>query len=143
MARPKKQPESAPLDTAKVLDPLQMTEEELRTYVTKLEKAVGAMAAAQEYAKPKPAKPWLDGEKRWVQIPRSPTNNVYTINGKRYVGRRLVDRLTWDSLREMHLRAVKSELSRMQTRGNLVPLHQLPLDDVSSRHQPVTIASIN
>ena len=68
--------------------------------------------------------------------------DFYTINGKRYVGRRLVDRSTWDSLNEMHLRAVKSELSRMQTRGNLVPLHQLPEDDVSSRHQPITIASI-
>ena len=143
MARPRKQQaESAPLDKAKVLDPSTMSEEELRAYVAKLEATVGSLAAAQATAKA-PPKPWLEDEKRWVQVPRSPTNDVYTINGKRYVGRRLIDRRTWDSLNEMHYRAVKSELSRMQTRGNLVPLHQLPLDDVSSRHQPVTIASIN
>lgn len=139
MARPKKQNEPAPLDKAKVLDPSQMSEEELRKYVTQLEHAVGAMAAK---AAPVAEKPWLEGEKRWVNIPRSPTNDIYTINGKSLVGRRLIARETWDSLNEMHLRAIKSELSRMQTRGNLVPLHQLPQDDVSSRTQPVTIASI-
>lgn len=141
MARPRKTSETAPLDEKKALpDPLKMTEEELRAYVAKLEAALGAQAAK---ASPAQAKPWLEGEKRWVFIPRSPTNDVYTINGKSFVGRRLVTRETWDSLNEMHTRAVKSELSRMQTRGNLVPAHQLPIDDISSRSQPVTIGSIS
>lgn len=140
MARPRKNPESAPsLDPKKVLDPSQMSEEELRAYVTKLEHALGNAAKQQTKSQ---EKDWLIGEKRWVMIPRTPTNEPLTINGKRYLGRCLVDRETWFTLLEMHSRAVNSELARMQTRGNMVSPHQLPFDDVSSRSQPQTIATL-
>ena len=122
------------------LDPATMTEDQLRAYVTRLETSLVASTAAQ--AKPAQFKDWEDGEKRWVMVPRTPTNEPLTINGKRYLGRCLVDRETWYTLLEMHGRAVQSELSRMQTRGNMVAPHQLPVDDVSSRSQPQTIASL-
>ncbi len=125
-----------------LIDPSTMSEEELRAYVAKLENSLTALTAQQAKAAPL-AKPWLEGEKRWVNIPPSPTNDVYTINGKPFIGRRLVDLPTWNSLQESHNKAIASEMARMQTRGNMVPLHMLPADDVSSRSQPVTIANLN
>jgi hypothetical protein len=116
-----------------------MSEEELRAYVGKLERALGAVS--QENTKVN-EQPWLPDEKRWVMIPRAGTNPV-TINGKAYVGRQYVTEQTWQSIQEIHNKAVQSELARMQSRGNLVAPHLLPLDDVSSRRQPVTIASLS
>lgn len=133
-------PRKSTKSAASTLDPEQMSPEELRAYVTKLE---AALTATQTQApKPAPEKPWGLHEKRWVMVPRTPTNDVIMICGKPYIGRCFVTRETWESIQEIHNKAVRSELARMQTRGNLVPPHLLPNDDVSSRQQPVTIANL-
>ena len=131
-------PDSKEFDLAKVLDPTQMSESELRAYVSKLELALGAAAAQNTKVT---EKPWRGSEKRWVVVP--PVNGqTLTINGKAYIGRMFLDRVTFDSVKESHQRAIKSELARMQTRGNLVPPHLLPADDLSSRSQALTIADL-
>ena len=121
------------------LDPATMTEDQLRAYVTKLEYALSATATQTKSLE---SDEWPMDEKRWVDIPRVGSNHVM-INGKAMVGRQLIDRHVWNMVCEMHRKAVQSELDRMASRGNLVQPHLLPRDDISSRHQPLTIASLN
>lgn len=132
-------PESTGESGVKPLDPALMSESELRAYISKLEKALSVAPIPTAGV---PETEWLDGEKRWVTVPRTLTNNIITICGKPYIGRMLVTRETWLSLQEIHNRATLSELSRMQARGNLVAPHLLPAEDISSRTQPITIANL-
>ena len=122
------------------LDPSTMTEDQLRTYVNRLEHALSAVSTTNQKVV---EKPWELDEKRWVNVPKTPTNDIITINGKPRYGRILVGREEWGTIQEMHGKAVNSELARMQTRGNMVPPHQLPIGDVSSTIQPRTIANLS
>lgn len=126
----------------KVLAPEDMTEEQLREYVASLEQALTQANQSNAAVTAKKQEDWLPGQRRWVMIPKTPTNDVITINGKPYIGRMLLDLDTWQTVQEVHNKAIRSELARMQSRGNLVPAHLLASDDVSSRTQPVTIANL-
>ncbi len=123
----------------KPLDPSSMTEEELRAYVNKLELALSDASTAAEKVR---EKPWERGEKRDVYITPTPTNNAITINGKPYVGRMKLDRDTYETVMEMHQRAVRAELQRMESRGNLVSPHLIKSDDIMSRRQPTVVANL-
>jgi hypothetical protein len=123
--------------TTTLPDPTTMGEEELRAYVAKLEKALTVTAS-----KVPSTKPWLAGEKREVYIPKTATNDAVTINGKKYVGRMRLDFNTYQVVTEMIQRANRSELSRMQQRGNMANPHEIQNDDLMSRNQPVNVANL-
>lgn len=116
-----------------------MSEDALREYASKLESAIAKLGAAQAAGG---EKPWELGEKRTVMIPLTATGHPITINGKEYAGRMKIDRETFFTVMEMHARANRQELARLQQRGNLVSPHLLASDDVSSRYQPELVASL-
>jgi hypothetical protein len=123
------------------VDPSTMTEEQLRAYVAKLESALGSAMASPQVSN-SADKPWEPGEKRYMFVPLGPTGQPISINGRRYRGRTLVTKELYDTIKEIHGRAVKSELDRMAVRGNLATPELLPTDDVVSRSQPTTIAHL-
>lgn len=120
-------------------DPATMSPEQLREYVAKLERTLGDISTRN---KPVTEPEWKDGDKRWVRFPNGPTGQPVTINGVPYVGRKQVDRETYMQVCEFLGRAVRSELARMEVRGNLVAPHLLPNDDIMSRRQPELIANL-
>lgn len=127
--------------SAKLNDPVTMTPEERLSYIARLEAALGRASSAAQQVKPADAD-WTGNEKRYALFQPGPTGDPIRINGKAYVGRRLVTKEEFDSVNEIYNRALRSELSRMQQRGNLTPPHLLARDDISSRTTPVTIANL-
>lgn len=85
---------------------------------------------------------WTGKERRWMLIQNAPDGQPIRINGKPYIGRCLVTLDEFHSVMEIYFRAVKSELQRLQQRGNLVPPQLLPQDEVASRTQSQVIANL-
>lgn len=125
--------------TGEKIDLSTMSEEQLREYASKLEGAIAKLGAAQSA---NGEKSWDATEKRTVMIPLTATGHPITISGKAYAGRMKLDRETYFTVLEMHARANRQELARLQQRGNLVSPHLLASDDVSSRYQPELVASL-
>lgn len=127
-----------PQKTGEKIDLSTMSEEELRAYASKLENAIAQLGTIQAKNS---EKPWELGEKRSVMIPLTATGVPITINGKPYVGNMKIDRETFFTVMEMHARANRQELARLQARGNLVPPHLLANDDITS-HQNELVAAL-
>lgn len=124
------------------LDLASASTEEVAAYISALEQSLSKTEEQRTKALAPAEPPWTGKDKRWMLVQNAPDGQPIRINGKAYIGRMHVTRDEFDSVMEIYHRAIKSELQRLQQRGNLVPPQLLAPDEVASRTQAQVIANL-